>query len=104
MEMLTDTTSLSIDPKGNVRLVGLEQAEVFDERKAFAELESLASELVEETGRGGPTVVVGQLQKNVWLQRPGPNLSTQRKGEIRDSVRSLLALLWSRRFFTPFFS
>jgi serine/threonine protein kinase len=33
-------------PNGHVRMVDFEHAEVFDKRKAYAELESLASELV----------------------------------------------------------
>jgi hypothetical protein len=52
-------------PDGHVRIVDFEHAEVFDKRKAYVELESLASELVEESGRGGPTMEVSQLQKNV---------------------------------------
>jgi hypothetical protein len=48
-------------PDGHVRMVDFEHAEVFDEMKAYVELESLASELVEETKRGGPTVEISQL-------------------------------------------
>jgi hypothetical protein len=43
-----------VDAKdGNVRLVDFEHAEEYDESKAQKEIESLAAELTEETGRGG---------------------------------------------------
>jgi len=42
----------------NVRTIDFEHAEDFDKTKARRELESLASELAEETGRGDPTVVI----------------------------------------------
>lgn len=43
---------------GHVRMVDFEHAKPFDEEQARLELESLTSELVEDTGRGGPTRVV----------------------------------------------
>jgi serine/threonine-protein kinase RIO1 len=39
---------------GHVRMIDFEHAGNFDEKQARLELESLASHLVEETGRGGP--------------------------------------------------
>ncbi|PSS10957.1 hypothetical protein M430DRAFT_37085 [Amorphotheca resinae ATCC 22711] len=42
----------------NVRMIDFEHAEDLDKTKAHRELESLASELAEETGRGGPTVTI----------------------------------------------
>lgn len=42
-----------------VRMVEFDHAEDFDETKARLELESLASQLAEETGRGGPAVEIG---------------------------------------------
>ncbi|CAI6340619.1 unnamed protein product [Periconia digitata] len=41
-----------------VRMIDFEHAEEFDETRARQELESLASELTENTGRGGPTVSI----------------------------------------------
>ncbi|KAI9794375.1 MAG: hypothetical protein M1816_005444 [Peltula sp. TS41687] len=43
---------------GHVRMVDFEHVEPFDETQARWELELLASELAEETGRGGPAVEI----------------------------------------------
>lgn len=43
--------------KSNIRLVDFEYAEDFDKKKAYQEIESLPSELAEETGRGGSIVI-----------------------------------------------
>lgn len=49
-----------VDAKdGTGRLVDFERAEEYDEGRAQKEIESLAAELVEETGRGGPAVFRG---------------------------------------------
>jgi serine/threonine protein kinase len=42
---------------GHVRMVDFEHANEFDEMEARLELESLPSELSEETGRGGPSIL-----------------------------------------------
>lgn len=45
------------EPDGRIWLVDFEHAQDFDEDLARAELESLASELAEETGRGGSVII-----------------------------------------------
>lgn len=42
---------------GQMRLVDWEHAEVFDDKKATQELESLSNELAEETDRGAPLIL-----------------------------------------------
>jgi serine/threonine protein kinase len=45
------------EEKGNVALIDFEHAEEFSEEAAKKALESLESELNEETGRGGPAII-----------------------------------------------
>ncbi|KAF4493829.1 hypothetical protein FAGAP_10058 [Fusarium agapanthi] len=43
---------------GNVKMIDFEHAEQYDERKAKAEIEELAAELTDDSGRGAPVTFV----------------------------------------------
>ncbi|KAK3681923.1 hypothetical protein LTR37_020766 [Vermiconidia calcicola] len=48
------------DSDGSVKIIDFEHAEDFDDAGAKSELESLTSQLSEETGRGGPPIVTSE--------------------------------------------